>query len=265
MSVEFTKMEGAGNDFVVIDARSAAVTVDAARCQRLADRHYGVGCDQVLVLRPDDDSDARLEIFNADGSAAQQCGNGLRCVAWFIAAEKAADEVVIRTADGLQRAAVISPGQVSVAMPVPDFEPASAGCLQPSPLVFGDRHYDFRTVSLGNPHAVIAVDSVEKAPVAELGAALQSAFNSGVNVGFAQRLDNDTLQLRVWERGAGETLACGSGACAAAVLALLDTPGQRQAAVHLPGGQLMVRWEGQGEPVILQGPATKVFEGRIDL
>lgn len=271
VQIRFTKMHGAGNDFVVIDSRAELYdgdTLDAARRRALANRHTGIGFDQMLVIEPPrrNGTDAWLRIFNADGTEVQQCGNGLRCVALYL------HDVSHRQRnwrlDGLGGrvdAIVEADGSVSVAMSAPVFGAKATGARSQSPVTIDSREVAFAPVSMGNPHAVVAVDDVADAPVATLGSALQEHFEDGVNVGFAQRRAADELALRVYERGAGETLACGTGACAAAVVAMRATPGVEEIAVHLPGGRLMVRWAGDGEPVWLRGPAQRVFEGSIDL
>lgn len=271
VQIPFTKMHGAGNDFVVIDSREQLYdgdTLDAERRRALGDRHTGIGFDQMLVIEPPRRSgtDAWLRIFNSDGAEVQQCGNGLRCIARYL------HDVSHRQRhwrlDGLGgrvEAVVENDGQVSVALGAPAFGAAATGCLTTPPVQVEGREVDFELVSMGNPHAVIAVDDIETAPVARLGPALQEFFAHGVNVGFAQRESPGALALRVYERGAGETRACGTGACAAAVAALRAMPGVEAMEVNLPGGRLMVRWAGEGEPVWLRGPAQRVFEGRIEL
>ena len=263
-------MHGAGNDFVVIDARSELYdgdTLGAERRRELGHRHTGIGFNQMLVIeRPRrSGTDAWLRIFNADGTEVQQCGNGLRCIARFL--HDSAHGQQHWKLDGLGgrvQAKVEDDGSVSVQMPAPVFGDEATGCIGPSPVMIEGRQMSFTAVSMGNPHAVIAVDDLSAAPVATLGPALQPYFRAGVNVGFAERRGPGELALRVFERGSGETLACGTGACAAAVVALRDDPEHTEVAISLPGGRLMVRWAGQGEPVWLRGPAARVYEGTID-
>lgn len=263
-------MHGAGNDFVLIDAREQLCdgdTLTAGRRRELADRHTGIGFDQLLVIeRPRrSDTDIWLRIFNADGTEVQQCGNGLRCVARFATdVGHGQRQWKVDGLGGRVLAVVDERNEVSVRMPAPVFGGDATGCQTASPVMVDGREVHFTTVSLGNPHAVVAVDDVASAPVALVGPALQPHFRAGVNVGFAARRAADEIALRVYERGAGETLACGTGACAAAVVALRDDPADGEVAVSLPGGRLVVRWAGEGEPVWLSGPAQRVFEGIIE-
>ena len=272
MPVEFHKMHGAGNDFVLIDLRGQSWAPDAERVRALADRHRGVGFDQLLLLRPPDGPAGllRYEIWNADGSLAGQCGNGARCVAHFVETngeypgrpftlESPAGEVAVRRCDD---------GEYELDLGVPDFEPERVPVtLQPtgglyrldSPwgeLVFG-------AAALGNPHALLPRDTVDDPDIPAIGAWLgrQPAFPQGVNAGFAEVLDRGRIRLRVVERGAGETLACGSGASAAvAMLRRLDRVDER-VEVFLPGGRLVIEWRGNGAPVSMKGPAQHVFRG----
>ena len=269
MLLRFTKMHGAGNDFVIVDRRAKPAGADdiaAATCRRLGDRHTGIGFDQMLVIGASDDADAQVRIFNADGSEAAQCGNGLRCVARYLS-EVSGGRGRWRL-DGLAgpcEARVDDDGLVSVSMGRPDWSTDAAGCLQTSPVTLAGEEIAFTPVSLGNPHAVVAVADVAGAAVEDIGTAMQAVFANGVNVGFMQQTGPDTLRLRVFERGVGETRACGSGACAAAVVAMRGRPETREFAVSLPGGQLMVRWAGENETVWLRGPAQRVFEGRVEI
>ena len=271
--LRFCKMHGAGNDFVMLDRRGDSEPLDPALAMRLADRHTGVGCDQVITIE-DPRSPAAAAyygIWNADGSASKQCGNGARCVAaWLIRDGLAEPSFVLDSPSGPVRAERRPDDGIAINMGIPDFSPAAIGLdveheadpyawqIEGAPVSFG-------AVSIGNPHAVIEVDDVVKAPVARQGPALQNdpAFRDGCNVGFAQVLAPDRIRLRVFERGAGETLACGSGACAAvAVLARRGRVG-RVVAVELPGGTLHISWNGAGQPVWLAGPTAFVFEGEF--
>ncbi len=277
MGIHFTKMHGAGNDFIVIDAVSHPVSLTPVQLRHLADRHFGVGCDQVLMIeqpsRPG--ADFRYRIFNADGGEVEQCGNGARCFARFVRDRGLTDrdEITVETLGGIVGLRIRPDGQVAVDMGAPRFEPAAVPFQAPEAaltyaLETGD-HQEVRigALSMGNPHAVLVVDDVAAAPVAALGAEIgrHPRFPRGANVGFMQIVDRGRIKLRVYERGVGETLACGSGACAAAVaghrLGRLD----ERVAVELPGGTLTVQWEGDDRPVHLIGPVTYVFEGRIDL
>ncbi|WP_317706696.1 diaminopimelate epimerase [Methylomarinovum caldicuralii] len=269
-------MHGLGNDFVVIDAVSQPVALDTATIRRLADRHFGVGCDQVLVVEPPPgpEADFRYRIFNADGSEVAQCGNGARCFARFVREKGLIDRDVIRvvTAAGAMTLTLVGEDRVRVNMGVPNFDPAAIPLAvheeMPEYQVSVAGHdVIFGAVSLGNPHAVIVVPSVEKAPVAAVGAALQQhpLFPERVNVGFMEIVSPGKVRLRVYERGSGETLACGSGACAAAVVGIDQGRLRSPVTVALPGGELTVEWQGRGEPVWMTGPAESVFEGEIEL
>lgn len=273
MIVRFTKMHGAGNDFIVIDACDTAVSLaieamGPAGRRQLADRHTGIGCDQLLVLYPppDDQADVRVRIFNTDGGESAQCGNGMRCIARYLHDAKPDQSIWrLQTDAALMRAQIEADGSVSVEQGVPQIGAEATGCTKTPPLQIGTEQVDFAMVSMGNPHAVLRVDDIVSAPVARLGASLQQYFSAGVNVGFAQVMANNHLALRVWERGVGETLACGSGACAAVVAATNAGMQTGMTTVDLPGGQLMVKWQGNGEPMWLRGPAQRVFEGQTEL
>ena len=278
--LRFTKMHGAGNDFVVLDLRNGQSPPDPATCARIADRHRGVGCDQLLTVEAPREagSVASYRIWNADGSPSGQCGNGARCIAaWLVrdGAAPAQGDFAIDSPGTTHRVAQDEQGGFVIDMGTPKFAPADiplAGFLQAQDdyvvqLAHGERieHLRFGAVSMGNPHALIEVADVDAADVARIGPALQwhAAFPQSVNVGFAQVLSPGHIRLRVYERGVGETLACGSGACAAvAVLARRGRVGEH-VAVHLPGGTLHLRWAGVGHPIHMAGPATFVFEGEF--
>lgn len=271
--LRFSKMHGAGNDFVVLDLRDGRPPPDAALAARLADRHRGVGCDQILTIQPprSDGAVAAYGIWNADGSPSGQCGNGARCVAAWLVRDGAAAgaRFVVDSPVGRHEVQALPSGRYAIAMGAPRFAPADvplAGFAVEAPeyaLEIAGNRVVFGAVSMGNPHAVIVVDDLAAADVAGIGAALQgsAAFPQSVNVGFAQVLAPDHVRLRVYERGVGETLACGSGACAA--LASLVRRGRiaREATVSLPGGDLRIGWERDDAPVIMAGPAAFVFEG----
>ena len=270
--LRFTKMHGAGNDFVVIDRRTAQDELPRETIARIADRHTGVGFDQLLALeRPTrEDCVARYRIWNHDGSPALQCGNGVRCLVAWLARERAIDDRTVRLEGpaGIVEARFEADGTVAVAMGVPRFEPAAVpfDAEADTPvheLEAAGRRVAIGVASIGNPHAVVVVDDVDDAPVAELGPALEShpRFPERVNVGFAEVRSRGAIRLRVYERGAGETLACGSGACAAvAVLRRRDALDAR-VAVTLPGGTLAIEWPGGDAPLWMSGPAAFVFEG----
>jgi diaminopimelate epimerase len=276
MSAPFTKMHGAGNDFVVFDGVTRPIVLTPEKIRRLADRHFGIGCDQVLVVeRPTaSGADFRYRIFNADGGEVEQCGNGARCFVRFVRDKRltAKDEIAVETISGMIYPRLEPDGNVTVNMGVPRFDPAEV------PFEAGKREnvYDLEVngrkvsvtvLSMGNPHAVQVVPEVDNAPVNTQGPLIERhpRFPQRVNAGYMQIMDRGHIRLRVHERGAGETLACGSGACAAVVAGrqrgLLDD----KVDVKLLGGTLRVSWAGEGQPVWMTGPAVTVFEGTIDL
>lgn len=274
MRLAFTKMEGTGNDFVVIDAFRAPVTLTPEQIRRLADRHFGIGFDQLLMVEPPQapDADFRYRIFNADGGEVEQCGNGARCFARFVVDQGLATgpEVRVETLAGLLTLRLENDGQVTVNMGVPRLEPAeipfNAPSVSPSyELAVEGSGYEIGAVSMGNPHAVLRVEDVDSAPVSELGALIEMhpRFPKRVNVGFMQVVSPEHIRLRVFERGVGETEACGSGACAAVVSGRLRGWLEPRVAVDVLGGRLMIEWQGAGTPVMMTGPAATVFEGRI--
>jgi diaminopimelate epimerase len=272
-TLRFTKMHGLGNDFVVLDGIGQKVDLTPAQYRRLADRRLGVGCDQVLVVERASipDVDFRYRIFNADGGEVEQCGNGARCLASYLAPRLGPDLKLVSPA-GTTVARVESAQRVSVDLGVPDFRPAAlpfsvAEEQHRYRLDVAGRTVEFGAVSMGNPHAVIAVDSVANAPVEALGPALQqhASFPRSVNVGFMERLDERRIRLRVFERGVGETLACGTGAAAAVAVGRRWGLLGEQVAVELPGGTLEVKWPGPGAPLWQTGPTTAVYEGYIEL
>ncbi|MCY4281953.1 MAG: diaminopimelate epimerase [Gammaproteobacteria bacterium] len=271
--LKFTKMHGLGNDFVVINALEQAVNLDGEQVRRIAHRRLGVGCDQLLVIRPGTDgaADFLYSVYNADGSEAEHCGNGLRCVALYLRANGLIrkDELLAQTPAGLLK--IYFEGDlVKVNMGCPDFEPARIPLAVAAPQQLYRAELDggqveFAALSMGNPHAVVRVDDVESAPVELVGPHLQrhALFPAGVNAGFMQILDHSHIRLRVYERGVGETLACGTGACAAVVAGIEVYNLADKVQVSLPGGSLTVAWAGAGEPVWMTGPGTTVYEGRI--
>ena len=285
MRIPFTKMQGAGNDFVVLDETRGRFGLTAAQYRFLGDRHFGVGADQILTVRPAPRADLDFEyvIHNADGAEVEQCGNGARCFARFVRDTGLTTKDVLRvqTMKGVIEPRLTADGRVTVDMGAPRFAPedipfdASGLVLQPlgdwgqwSILPAGAaKELLLATVSMGNPHAVIVVDDVDTAAVERLGPGVQAnpRFTQGVNVGFMQLQSRSAIRLRVYERGVGETLACGSGACAAVVagirLGLLDA----RVDVHTRGGLLSIAWAGMGHPVLMTGPATTVFRGEIDI
>lgn len=276
MLLKFSKMHGLGNDFVVFDAITQQVALTPEQVRFIADRRFGVGCDQLLLVeRPGVNGvDFRYRIFNADGSEVEQCGNGARCFARFVRDHGLSDkdEIVVETAGGIIRLTFAPGGQVTVNMGVPrltpDQIPFEAGAQAVSyALEVLDQKVEIGAVSMGNPHAVLRVEDINTAPVATLGPLIEShpRFPRRVNVGFMQVTGRDAIHLRVFERGAGETLACGTGACAAVVSGHLRGWLDEQVTVILPGGALTIRWAGVGEPVWMTGPAVEVFQGQIEL
>lgn len=272
-ALRFSKMHGAGNDFVVIDLREGAPPPDAALAARLADRRFGVGCDQILTLGPPRSGDAvaSYAIWNADGTPSGQCGNGARCVAAWLVRDGAArgPRFVLDSPVAAHRIEDLGDGRFAVAMGMPRFEPAAvplagfAAMQSEYALELEGVRLAFGAVSMGNPHAVIEVADASSADVAAIGARLQRspAFPESCNVGFAQVLAPDRIRLRVFERGAGETLACGSGACAAVASLVRRGRLAREAIVSLPGGELHIRWPADDAEVIMAGPTAFVFEG----
>ena len=276
MLLRFTKMHGLGNDFVVIDAVSQAVTLSAAQIALLAHRRLGVGCDKVLLVEAPHlgGVDFRYRIYNADGGEVEQCGNGARCFARFVRDKGLTDKQRIRveTAAGIIELQVQPNDQVTVNMGEPRFEPAQIPFEAEAPaaqytLEVAGQALRIGAVSMGNPHAVLRVTDVASAAVASLGPAIEAhpRFPRRVNVGFMQIVDRGHIKLRVFERGVGETLACGTGACAAVVVGRQQGELDAQVEVDLPGGRLHIDWGGQGQPVWMTGPAVSVFEGSIEL
>ncbi len=276
MPVPFTKMHGAGNDFVVFDGVSRPIQLTPQKIRRLADRHFGIGCDQVLLVEKPTarGADFRYRIFNADGGEVEQCGNGARCFMRFVRDKRLTDkdEIAVETLAGMIYPRLEPDGNTSVNMGVPRFDPADV----PFEATTRESVYDLdvnghivsvSVLSMGNPHAVQLVSDVDAAPVNTQGPQIERhpRFPRRVNAGYMQIVDRQRIRLRVYERGAGETLACGSGACAAVVAGrqrgLLDD----KVEAKLSGGTLRVSWAGEGQPVWMTGPAITVFEGTIDL
>jgi diaminopimelate epimerase len=270
-ALRFTKMEGLGNDFVVVDATRTPFTLGPAAIARLADRRFGVGCDQVLVVEPArDDHDFRYRIFNADGGEVEQCGNGARCFVVFVREHGLTDkrEIRVETAGGIIVPRLEADGEVSVDMGVPRFAPddvpftGGTGAIV-EPLDVAGTVVEISALSMGNPHAVQVVDDVDAAPVESQGPLIErhARFPQRVNAGYMQVVDRATIRLRVYERGAGETLACGTGACAAVVAGVRRGLLDSRVRVLTRGGALTIAWAGESKPVIMKGPAHTVFEG----
>ncbi len=276
--LRFTKMQGLGNDFVVIDGVRQQVALTREQVRRLADRRFGVGCDQVLLVEPAPraDVDFRYRIFNADGGEVEQCGNGARCFVRFVRDQGLTSKRAIRvdTAGGVIAPALRDDGEVSVDMGVPRFAPAEIPFLADGDgdavvrrLDVNGAEVEITVVSMGNPHAVQVVADVDAAPVTVQGPLIERhpRFPQRANAGYMQVRDRANIRLRVWERGAGETLACGTGACAAVAAGILRGLLDPVVRVETRGGALTIAWPGPGAPVTMTGPATTVFEGAIEL
>ncbi len=276
MLLKFTKMHGIGNDFVVIDLISQRCNLRARHIRKLADRRFGIGCDQVLIVEPPSrpDVDFRYRIFNADGSEVEQCGNGARCFARFVRDKKltAKRTISVETHGGIIVLQVRDGNQVEVDMGLPQLAPADIPFIADKEAdsyalgLEGDTQ-EIGAVSMGNPHAVLRINDIDKAPVTELGPKIEShpGFPNRVNVGFMQDVSPRKIRLRVYERGVGETLACGTGACAAVVYGRRRGWLEDTVTVQLPGGKLSIVWTGPGEPVRMTGPTAVVYEGTIKL
>lgn len=276
MAIRFTKMHGIGNDFVVLDGVTQHLQLKPRDIRRLADRRRGIGCDQVLIAEPPGrpDVDFRYRIFNADGSEAGQCGNGARCFARFVHHRKltAKQLITVETQGGPMTLRMLDKHEVEVNMGAPRLDPADIPLQRASRAPTYELAVDGETLrigalSMGNPHAVLRVDDVAHCDLERLGPAIEGHpdFPQRANAGFLEVVDRNSVRLRVYERGAGETLACGSGACAAVVWGRLQGWLDEQVTVHLPGGKLSVSWAGEGEPVLLSGPTAIAFEGTIRL
>lgn len=274
MRLRFSKMHGLGNDFMVIDGVSQKVRLGAEKIRQLADRHFGIGFDQLLVVEAPENPevDFGYRIFNADGSEVENCGNGARCFAVFVRDRRLTGKSLIKveTAGGLMTLQITASGEVCVNMGIPRLLPAEIPFSAESqaatyPLTVGDRTLEISAVSMGNPHAITLVEDIATAPVAELGPQIEAHlhFPKRVNAGFMQVVSNSEINLRVYERGVGETLACGTGACAAVVAGNLRQLISNDVKVNLPGGSLHITWAGQGQPVMMTGPATTVFHGQV--
>lgn len=282
MRIRFTKMQGAGNDFVVLDETKGLLGLDADDYRFLADRHFGVGADQILSVRaaPTPDVDFEYVIHNADGGEVEQCGNGSRCFVRFVREQGLTKKNTVRVKvhGGVITLHELPDGQVKVDMgePVLDlpripFKVEHASAVNEQGLLWrlvqGEQHADVAVVSMGNPHAVMTVADVEQAPVASLGPLIEHhmAFPNRVNAGFMQVVSRTHIKLRVFERGSGETLACGTGACAAVVAGIRRGLLDSKVDVHTRGGVLTIEWQGAGQPVFMTGPATTVFSGEMEI
>lgn len=274
--IQFTKMHGLGNDFMVVDGVTQNVFFSPEQIRRLADRNFGIGFDQLLLVEPpyDPDLDFHYRIFNADGSEVEQCGNGARCFARFVRNKGLTNKNKIRvsTSSGKMTLRLERDGTVTVNMGVPVLEPSLIPFKAKKPektylLQTAQQTFLCGAASMGNPHCVLDVEDVTSAAVAEIGALLtkHERFPRGVNVGFMQVINSGHIKLRVYERGAAETLACGTGACAAVVVGQIQGKLDQQVRVDLPGGTLTINWEGEGKPLWMTGPAQHVYDGQIQL
>jgi diaminopimelate epimerase len=276
MKLKFTKMHGLGNDFVVIDATVVPVVLTPAQLRFIADRHFGVGCDQILMVEPARaaDTDFYYRIFNADGGEVEQCGNGARCFVRYVHQRGLTTKTVIRvgTLGGVIEPRLEADGQVTVNMGAPEFEPVRVPFKAPAraplyDLLVNKKIIKINALSMGNPHAVQLVPDVEIAPVATEGPLIESHadFPQRVNAGYMQVVDRSHIRLRVHERGVGETLACGTGACAAVVAGIQRGLLDARVTVSTRGGDLVIVWAGAGQPVLMTGPAVSVFDGEIEV
>ena len=276
MRLKFTKMHGLGNDFVVLDATHAPLALERDQLRLLADRHFGIGCDQILQVEPprSPDTDFYYRIFNADGGEVEQCGNGARCFVRFVREHGLTEKTEIRV--GTQSGVIVpkleGDGRVTVDMGVPQFEPARIPFLAERraltyQLEVGGAAIEISALSMGNPHAVQLVKDVDAAPVRTQGPAIEAhaRFPQRVNAGYIQIIDRGRIKLRVYERGAGETLACGTGACAAVVAGIQRDLLDPRVVVTTRGGDLGISWQGEGKPVLMTGPAVTVFSGEVEL
>lgn len=274
MLMKFTKMHGLGNDFVVIDAVTQNVRVTGSMVRRLANRTLGIGCDQVLVIEPptEADIDFNYRIFNQDGGEVEQCGNGARCLARYVYDRQLTGKnpILVKAKNRVMTMHLEANKLVTVDMGIPQLDPAQIPFQAEQQAAVYDidaagETYQVAAVSMGNPHTLLQVGDVDTAPVETLGPILEchSRFPNRVNVGFMQIVDRNTIKLRVFERGVGETQACGSGACAAAVAAIQQELVDSSVTVQLSGGDLNIRWQGENKPLLMTGPAVSVFHGRV--
>jgi diaminopimelate epimerase len=276
MKLNFTKMQGAGNDFVVIDSYTSMVTLTKAQIQYIANRYFGVGCDQLLMVEKTQlpNVDFRYRIFNADGGEVEQCGNGARCFVRYVVDKGLTNkhEIKVETAGGIITLTLADNGEVTVNMGTPNFNPSALPFAEPKQqllydLALKDSVVQIAAVSMGNPHAVVTVDNVETTNIVDIGPQIEShpLFPNHVNAGFMQVINPHEIKLRVYERGSGETLACGSGACAAVVSGIRLNLLQSPVLVNTRGGQLKIEWSDAMAPVMMTGPAEIVFEGTINI
>ena len=275
MLIKFTKMHGIGNDFVVIDAVRQHINLTTDAIRKIADRNQGIGCDQVLLIEPPSDKniDFNYRIFNCDGTEVEQCGNGARCMGRYIADQQLSGKksVLLKTKNRVMEVTTKNKDLVTANMGAPIFTPSdipfNSDQQQLYSMEAGPHSVEIAVLSVGNPHAVIQVEDIDTAEVDNIGTLIQAhkLFPESVNVGFMQIMDRQTIKLRVYERGVGETQACGSGACAAAVAAIQQNLVDSQVNLELLGGSLSIEWHGDDEPIMMTGPAETVFHGKIKL
>ena len=275
MLIKFTKMHGIGNDFVVIDAVRQHINLTTDAIRQIADRNQGIGCDQVLLIEPPSDKniDFNYRIFNCDGTEVEQCGNGARCMGRYIADQQLSGKksVLLKTKNRVMEVTTKNKDLVTANMGAPIFTPSdipfNSDQQQLYSMEAGPHSVEIAVLSVGNPHAVIQVEDIDTAEVDNIGTLIQAhkLFPESVNVGFMQIMDRQTIKLRVYERGVGETQACGSGACAAAVAAIQQNLVDSQVNLELLGGSLSIEWHGDDEPIMMTGPAETVFHGKIKL
>ena len=272
--IKFTKMQGAGNDFMVIDGVTQSISLTADTIKKLANRQFGIGFDQLLLVESSTVADFKYRIFNADGSEVSQCGNGARCFVRFVVDQGLTEqsEISVETASGIITPKLEAHGLVTVNMGAPRFKPEAIPFVAESAAInytleVNEQALSIGAVSMGNPHAVLTVDDVETAPVLTLGSEIEHhpRFPERVNVGFMQVMNEHHIKLRVFERGSGETLACGTGACAAVVTGIQSGQLSSPVKVSARGGELSIAWQGADTPVMMTGPAVTVFTGEIDL
>lgn len=276
MRLRFTKMHGLGNDFIMLDGVSQKLNITPGMVRKLADRHFGIGCDQLLVVESPQlpEADFRYRIYNADGGEVENCGNGARCFAVFVKNRGLTfkDEIVVESGAGLMTLSIRDDKQVTVNMGVPVFEPARVPFVADADAITHElelpsRTLEISTLAIGNPHAVTYVENLHDYPVLELGPQVETheRFPNRVNAGFAQRISDNEVRVRVFERGVGETIACGTGACAAVIAGVRRGLLKGSVNTHLSGGTLEISWAGEGQPVMMTGPAKTVFHGQINI
>lgn len=258
--ISFTKMHGLGNDFVIVNTLSERVSIEKLPISRLGDRHIGIGFDQLLLIKDSKQADFACQIFNSDGSEAEQCGNGMRCIGRFIHEEKLSPELKfsVETKGGIVELQINNVNNITVNMGIPKLKESCE-------IQFDSHTFNLFNMSIGNPHAVLSVSNLNQIPIYDFGKRISSHsfYPQGTNVGFMEILSANHIRLRTFERGSGMTLACGSNACAAVICGILKHRLENKVKVELPLGELTISWQGEGEPVFMTGPAERVFEGKL--